>query len=68
MGYLWDAMKCSSKNLGLDGRKFHDRFSHSPRLLWVRGLILKLKVCRFVACLMLYGCLESNWFMFVEGP
>ena len=56
------------QDLGLDGRKFHDRFSHNPRLFWVGGLILKLKVSKFVACLMLYECLEPNWFMFVKGP
>ena len=32
------------------------------------GLNWKLKVSRFSGCLMLFGLLEQNWFMFVKGP
>ena len=71
MGYLWEAMKFSSKkNLGLDGRDFMLDF-HTVRDCC--GLRFEPRLMsRGLGCLfcdeMMYGCMEPNRFLFLERP
>ena len=63
-------MKFSSKNLGLDGRDLCSIFTQSVTIV---GWVLSPRLMSpGLGCLvgdeMMYGCIEPNRFLFVEGP